>query len=186
MSARAVRNIALVATCATTIATFGAWLLPGGIGRLSVSMNVGTTKPINQPSKISPDRKAEPQAQLAGNLGQISEPPKKFSHPAVKRDRHTRETATIAWKDQSFTLEDQEQKTIVPGCASIAIEFNEVGKFGFVTVRISAGEDSTLHAISSAGERFKFTCGGNDYLVSILLIDQHAATIRASVQKFAH
>jgi hypothetical protein len=67
--------------------------------------------------------------------------------------------------------------------AGVALQFSEVGGEVFPTVRVTVGTEATPHAVLGAGERFEFSAGGNEYLLSVLSVDSAAKRARLRVDR---
>ncbi len=80
-----------------------------------------------------------------------------------------------------FELADGEQKVVLAGRASVAVEFNRQGEIDFLTVRVATGDESVPKAVLGAGERIKFHLGGRTYYVSVLRIDRVQKTVALRV-----
>jgi hypothetical protein len=175
-------NWGLVIAGLTALATLGAWLFPGGIRSLSPAPEKAT---LREPIGAQRIALAEPEAKHQAQSPEINAQDGKSlkpSPPAPLADGEAERTAHY-WKPRNFTLLDQEQRAIVAGCASLAVEFQEVAGVDFVTVRINTGDESSSHAVSQAGEQFRFTCDDDNYRASILLVDRAAGIVRVGVEK---
>jgi hypothetical protein len=78
-----------------------------------------------------------------------------------------------------FSLQDGEQRVLLDGLASVAVEFNRMGEADFVTVVINiAGSEPTRHAVLGAGARFEFSINGRAYLLSVMKLTGATAEMR--------
>ena len=78
-----------------------------------------------------------------------------------------------------FSLQDGEQKVLLDGQASVAVEFDRVGESEFATVVINVpGSEPTRHAVLSAGARFEFTVNGRRYFLSVVRLAGETAAMR--------
>lgn len=78
-----------------------------------------------------------------------------------------------------FSLQDGEQKVLLHGLASVAVDFNRVGETEFATVVINiAGSEPTRHAVLGAEARFEFRVNGRPYLLSVLKLTGGKAKMR--------
>jgi hypothetical protein len=94
------------------------------------------------------------------------------SPPAGTGNKHG-----VAEMLSEFELADGEQKVVLAGRASVAVEFNRQGQIDFVTVRVGTGGESVPKAVLGAGERIEFHLGGRTYYVSVLRIDRVQKTV---------
>ena len=178
------RNLALAATVVTAFAALGAWLMPEGLASLlptrAESLPQGAR---DSKGKIQREPKSL-QNQPSEHIGRTDKiPQERLSHDSPQSS-YPKETMHT-WKAQSFEIADQEQRTLIPGCASLSVEFQEVDTVNFLTVRIAVDEDSTPYAVATAGERFRFSCSNNEYIASIIFIDHATRIVRVSLEKAA-
>jgi hypothetical protein len=180
MNVSTFRITGLLTGIVAAIAALGAWLLPGGVVSLAstksdhvvASNEKGKSQlmdTLQSPSLDPLDQTSKAQSRRS-LLNPVS-PTRQSKIPADTR------------QPKFFTLADQEQKSVVPTCASLAVEFSQVDGVNFLSMHVNVGGSSTIHAIFGAGERFKITCGRTDYWVSILFIDRTRGEVQVSLEK---
>jgi hypothetical protein len=161
-----------IAALLTAVAAVGAWLLPrASILRVEVAAPSSSPQSVGQVAErqrtISPESKEKPAAVARTTGG-----PSNLGGASKARNDGP------PWE---FELADSEQKVILSGRASVAVQFNNVSGEEFPTVRLSVGEESTPYPILGTGQRIKFDCGGRSYYVSVLAINETNKVVRLRV-----
>jgi len=165
-----------VAVFLSAIAALGAWLFPrDATTRVEV---VNSTSSSQAPAKVKViEGRDLPPANREGQSAQM-----------VKAANPQRSTIAVeASKARSerppweFDLADNEQKVLLSGRASVAVQFNNVSGEEFPTVRLSVGDESTPYPVLGAGKRIQFECGGRSYFVSVLAINETDKVVRLRV-----
>lgn len=161
-----------IAILLTAVAAVGAWLLPRA-SILLVKVAAPTSSPqlverADERQSATPSEGKETPAEVArdneGSLNSREEPKTHNDEPP--------------WE---FDLADNEQKVILSGRASVAVQFNNVSGEEFPTVRLSVGDESTPYPVLGAGKRIQFECGGRSYYVSVLAINETDKVVRLRV-----
>jgi hypothetical protein len=185
MKDQTARTLEVAALVVTALAAVGTFLLSNGFGSLLPRRNHSETQDTASKSgEIPPDPRNVPQPTRADSLQRTNGNPAQHS-PTEPSKADLKQKRPDNSENQTLIFADKEQKTIVPGCASLAVEFNEISRVEVLTVRLNVGDESTLHAVLGAGERFKFSCGREDYLVSILLIEHEARTAHVGLERLS-
>lgn len=178
-------NWALALGTITAVAALGSWALPGGIRALRLPRASVYAQEKISPQGLNPLEPHKPKPRPPANQVQTNEPPPELAYSTAWENGGSKNKSLNTWRTLTLTLGNQEQKSVVPGCASLAVEFHDVSGVDFVTVRINVQGESIPYAVSHAGEQFSFSCRGKEYFVSVLLIDREAGTARLSVERIA-
>lgn len=171
------KNVGLAATVLTAIAGLGTWLFPGGIGLSIPGSNATIVTPQQAHDQQVPEEESRSKLATPKSAERVIEPMLQQPTKGLAALRSVK-----APNPRIFSFVDQEQKTLVPGRASLAVAFHEIGKEEFLSVRVNVGVESTTYAVLGAGDRFTIICGSKQYLASILLIDRAAGAVRVSVE----
>ena len=180
MKATTARSLGVVAACVSAIAAVGSWYSSNGVNVLSGRSSSNIQAAASQAEPLQSAHGHQPEPKYAENPGR---PIRDKSRAALIQKERANHQSPGIWKDQAFSLVDQEQKSVIPGCASVAAEFHDIDGVEVLTLRINAGGESDSHAISNAGEQFRISCGGDNYRILALRIDHGSRTVEVSVEK---
>ena len=173
MKAATARNLGVAAAWVGAIAAVGS-LIVSGVANISPTRTgsygqEATSKPTPLHS-VDGNRATSFHSKRTGQTG--AAPPNLTNHGSHE-----------VWSNQEFALADQQQKSVVPGCASISAKFHDIDSVKVLTLRINTDGASDSHAISDAGEQFSFSCGDSNYRALVLRVDHENRTVEVGVEK---
>lgn len=119
-----------------------------------------------------PDPKVKPST--GGSAPAVIE--RKVDTRRISTDLSTSASASRADLSE-FELADGEQRVILAGQASVAVDFTSVGEEHLLTLRVATGSESVPYPVLDAGERVSLAVGGKTFYVSVLRIDRAHKTV---------
>jgi hypothetical protein len=168
-----ISRLKALAALLTAIAALGSWLLPKtsffSVVVITQSSSSQVTEQEVEKSSTIPPKAEETRGEVA--------------RAAVRGSDSSRENLKVSDEGSplEFDLADNEQKIVLSGRASLAIQFNNISGEEFPTLRLNIGEESTPYPILGSGKRIRFECAGRDYYVSVLGIDISDKVVRLRV-----
>lgn len=71
----------------------------------------------------------------------------------------------------NFTLNNGEQRVVLGGQASVAVQFSRVGSIDLATLKLFGDEGSQTQPMLSGGKRFEIKAGAKQYFVTVINLD---------------